>query len=256
MTRFLKVARAAGRFLLVLAGAFFVVTGLAALPKLFLGIGLIVLGILLHVALTALIRRREPAESTALLPGGEPDANILARFFRQPEVWVVLFGFLLNFWWEVSQIPFYTGVNRGNPYFGENTVAMKTFFVTTFWRASLLDALLVLGAFLLVSQLYQDRYWFVRGGRLFGGANSARLPAWIGYAVVTLVCVVFLVYLEVSAFDSGLWGYSEIMPTLFTKIGVVPVAALLLTPTIILLLARRTVLGFDLRPAVRAKKGR
>jgi hypothetical protein len=256
MTRFLKVARAAGRFLFVLAGAFFVVTGLAALPKLFLGIGLIVLGILLHVVLTALIRQREPAGSTALLPGGKPDANVFARFFRQPEVYVVLFGFLLNFWWEVSQIPFYTGVNRGNPYFGENTVAMKTFFVTTFWRASLLDALLVLGAFLLVSQLYQDRYWFVRGGRLFGGANGARLPAWIGYAVVTLVCVAFLVYLEVSAFDSGLWGYSEIMPTLFTKIGVVPVAALLLTPTIILLLARRIVLGFDLRPAARAEKGR
>ena len=255
MTRFLKVARAAGRFLFVLAGAFFVVTGLAALPKLFLGIGLIVLGIALHVALTELIRRREPAASTALLPGGKPDANIFARFLRQPEVSVVLFGFLLNFWWEVSQIPFYTGVNRGNPYFGENTVAMKTFFVTTFWRASLLDALLVLGAFLLVSQLYQDRYWFVRGGRLFGSAKAARLPAWIGYAAATLVCVAFLVYLEVSAFDSGLWGYSEIMPTLFTKIGVVPVAALLITPTIILLLARRIVLGFDLRPAA-GKKGR
>jgi hypothetical protein len=251
MTRLLKIARAAGRFLLVLVGAFFVVTGLASLPRLFLGIGLIVLGIALHVALTALLRRREPATSTVLLPGGKPDANIFARFFRQPEVSVVLFGFLLNFWWEVSQIPFYTGVNRGNPYFGENTVAMKTFFVTTFWRASFLDALLVLGAFLLVSQLYQDRYWFVRGGRLFGGADGAPLPAWIGYAAVTLVCVAFLVYLELSAFDSGLWGYSEIMPTLFVKIGVVPVAALLLTPTIVLLLARRIVLGFDLRPAAR-----
>jgi len=256
MTRFLKIARAAGRLLLVLAGAFFVVTGLSSIPKMFIGIGLIVLGILCHVALTALLDRREPGARAVLLPGGKPDANVVARFLRQPEVYVVLFGFLLNFWWEVSQIPFYTGVNRGNPYFGENTVAMKSFFVTTFWRASLLDALLVLGAYLLVSQVYQDRYWFVRGGRLLGRAQGARLGAWIGYVVATLVCVAFLVYLEVSAFDSGLWGYSEIMPTLFVKIGVVPVAALFLTPTIILLLARRIVLGFDLRPAARARTRR
>ncbi len=254
MTRFLKIARAAGRLLLVLAGAFFVVTGLASIPKMFIGIGLIVLGIVCHVALTALLDRREPGARVVLLPGGKPDANVVARFLRQPEVYVVLFGFLLNFWWEVSQIPFYTGVNRGNPYFGENTVAMKTFFVTTFWRASLLDALLVLGAFLLVGQVYQDRYWFVHGGRLLGGAKGARLSAWIGYVVATLVCVAFLVYLEVSAFDSGLWGYSEIMPTLFTKIGVVPVAALCLTPTIVLLLARRIVLGFDLRPVAGKKR--
>jgi hypothetical protein len=255
MIRFLKVLRAAGRVLLVLAGAFFVVTGLASLPKLFLGIGLVVAGILLHVGLTAALRRRDPAPYVRLLPGGRPDANVLARFFRQPEVYVVLFGFLLNFWWEVSQVPFYLGINRGRPYFGENTVAMKWFFVTTFWRASLLDALLVLGAFLVAGQVYQDRYWFVRGGRLFGRESGVRLPAWAGYALVTLVCVAFLVYLEISAFDSGLWGYSPIMPTLFTKIGVVPVAALLVTPTVILLLARRVILGFDLRPVtIRAPK--
>ena len=185
-------------------------------------------------------------------PGGKPDANVLARFLRQPELYVVLFGFLLNFWWEVSQIPFYTGINRGNPYFGENTVAMKSFFVTTFWRAAFLDALLVLGGCLLMTQIYQNRYWFVH--------SEKGKPAWLGYLVVTAICVTFLVYLEVSAFDKGLWGYSEIMPTLFRKIGVVPVAALCWTPTIILLLARRIVLGFDLRrpPARRrgAERGR
>ena len=72
-------------------------------------------------------------------------------------------------------------------------------------------------------------------------------PAWLGYVVVTAVCVAFLVYLEVSAFDKGLWGYSQIMPTLFGKIGVVPMAALCWTPTMILLLTRRSILGFNLQ---------
>jgi hypothetical protein len=257
VTAFLKIARAVGRFVLVLAGAFLVATGLSSIPKMFAGIGLIVLGIACHVALTALIRRRDPQAVTVLLPGGKPDANFLTRFFRQPEVFIVVFGFLLSFCWEVSQIPFYTGINRGRPYFGENTVAMKGFFVATFWRASFLDALLVLGAFLLVSQLYQDRYWFVRGGRLLGREKEAALPAWVGYVLATVVCVAFLVFLEVSAFDSGLWGYSEIMPTLFRKIGLVPVLALCWTPTVVLLLSRRIILGFDLKPAVvRGRTGR
>jgi hypothetical protein len=237
----LKFLRILGRIVLVLAGAFFVVTGLSSIPKMFAGIGLILVGVFWHVALTAMIRRRDPPAVEVLLPHGKPDANILARFLRQPELYIVLFGFLLNFWWEVSQIPFYTGINRGKPYFGENTVAMKSFFVTTFWRASFLDALLVLGGHLLMTQIYQNRYWFVR--------SATGRPAWLGYVVVTAVCVAFLVYLEVSAFDKGLWGYSEIMPTLFTKIGIVPVAALCWTPTIILLLARRVMLSYDLKKA-------
>jgi hypothetical protein len=95
--RFLKIARAVGRLLLVLGGAFLVVTGLSSTPKMFAGIGLIVLGILYNVVLTALLRRQEPESRAALLPGSRPDANFLARFFA------------------------------------------------TFWRASFLDELLVLG---------------------------------------------------------------------------------------------------------------
>jgi hypothetical protein len=234
----LKFLRILGRILFVLAGAFFVVTGLSSIPKMFVGIGLILVGVFWHVAFTALIRKRDPQAVELLLPAGKPDRNILTRLLRQPELYIVLFGFLLNFWWEVSQIPFYTGINRGKPYFGENTVAMKSFFVTTFWRASFLDALLVLGGHLLMTQIYQNRYWFVH--------SEKGKPSWLGYVVVTGVCVAFLVYLEVSAFDKGLWGYSEIMPTLFTKIGVIPVAALCWTPTIILLLARRVMLSFNL----------
>ena len=168
-----------------------------------------------------------------------PEAsNAFVRFLVQPELLIVVFGFFFNFWWEVSQIPMYTGVNRGIPYFGENTVAMKLFFVQTFWRAALLDALLILGAFLLTSQIYQDRFWFVRGGGLLGSRSRPMRP-WVGYLITTAVCVAFLVYLEISSYDQHLWAYSELMPTLFTKVGLTPIAGLLISPSLVLLLTRR-----------------
>jgi hypothetical protein len=146
VNRFLEIAGAVGRLLLVFGGAFLVVTGLSSISKMFAGIGLIVLGSLCHVVLTTLIRRREPESRAALLPGGRPDANFLARSFA------------------------------------------------TFWRASFLDAFLVLGAFLLVAQAYQDRYWFLRGGRLLGSPKGLQLLAWPAYLHTTLICVAFLVY--------------------------------------------------------------
>jgi len=237
VTKTLKVVRGVVRVVLVVIGAWFVVSGLAHLPRLFLGIGIILAGILSSVLLSIPIRKQEG--DRAWPPPMRPDAgHPLARFLLQPEVLIVLLGFFFNFWWEVSQIPMYTGINRGIPYFGENTVEMKLFFVQTFWRAALLDALLILGAHLLTSQIYQDRYWFVRGGG-FLGSRERPLPAWVGYLVATLVCVAFLIYLEISSYDQQLWEYSRLMPTLWTKIGLTPVGGLLISPSLVLLAARR-----------------
>jgi hypothetical protein len=169
----------------------------------------------------------------------QPEAKTApGRFLLQPEVLIGLFGFFFNFWWEVSQIPMYTGINRGIAYFGDNTIAMKLFFVQTFWRAAFLDALLILGAHLLVSQIYQDRYWFVRGGG-FLGVKERPLKAWAGYLIATAVCVAFLLYMEINSFDQGLWEYSTLMPTLFTRIGLTPIGGLIFSPTLVLLLTRR-----------------
>lgn len=237
MIKALKLLRGILRTTLVLVGAWLVVTGLAHLPRLFLGIGVILAGVLSSVLLSVPIRRREGER--AWPPPMEPGAGgPVLRFLLQPEVLIVLFGFFFNFWWEVSQIPMYTGINRGIPYFGENTVEMKLFFVQTFWRAAFLDALLILGAYLLTSRLYQDRYWFVRGGGLLGSRRRP-LPAWAGYAFTTLVCVSFVLYMEIGSYGQNLWEYSRLMPTLFTKIGLTPVGGLLVSPTFVLLLARR-----------------
>ena len=237
MTRILKLVRGVLRVVLVLAGAWLVVTGLAHLPRLFAGIGVILAGILSSILLSIPIRKAEGDREwpARMRPGSSAP---LGRALLQPELLIVLFGFFFNFWWEVSQIPMYTGINRGIAYFGENTVEMKLFFVRTFWRAAFLDALLILGSHLLTSQIYQDRYWFVRGGGLFG-SRQRPVPAWVGYVVATIVCVAFLIYLEISSYDQNLWEYSRLMPTLFTKIGLTPVGGLLVSPTLTLLLTRR-----------------
>ncbi len=221
----------------ILSGAFLVFTGLANLPRMFLGIAVILAGLGLGALVNTALRKAGqyvPPETIA-----DPETtNPVLRFLLQPEVLIVVFGFFFNFFWEVSQIPMYEGINRGVPYFGENTVAMKIFFVRTFWRAAFLDALLLVGAHLLTLAILRERFWFSKGGRLFGIPALAVRP-WVGFLISTLVCVAFLIYLEISAFDQGLWAYSPRMPTLFTKIGLTPVGGLLVSPTLVFLLTRR-----------------
>lgn len=237
----LKWLRALLRFVIVVYGALLVFTGLAHLPRLFAGIGVIVAGIAVSALLSIPIRRKggDDGAPVVLRAGG---VSGLSGIILQPEFLIVVFGFFFNFWWEVSQIPMYTGINRGVAYFGENSIEMKLFFVKTFWRAAFLDALLILGAHLLTSQVYQDRFWFIRGGNLFG-LKRRPLPAWLGYVLTTFVCVAFLIYLEISSFDQQLWAYSGLMPTLFTKIGLTPVGGLLISPTLVLLISRRVFRG-------------
>mgnify|MGYP007085773382 FL=1 len=221
----------------ILAGAFLVFTGLANLPRMFLGIGVILAGLGLGALVNAALRKAGqyvPPEIVAD-PGIR---NPVLRFLIQPEILIVVFGFFFNFFWEVSQIPMYEGINRGIPYFGENTVEMKLFFVRTFWRAAFLDALLLVGAHLLTLAILRERFWFSKGGRLFG-IRSLTVRPWVGFGISTFICVAFLIYLEISAFDQGLWAYSRLMPTLFTKIGLTPVGGLLVSPTLVFLLTRR-----------------
>lgn len=221
----------------ILAGAFLVFTGLANLPRLFLGIAVILAGLGLGALINVALRKagQYVAPETIVDPGIR---NPILRFIIQPEILIVVFGFFFNFFWEVSQVPMYEGINRGIPYFGENTVEMKLFFVQTFWRAAFLDALLLVGAHLLTLAILRERFWFARGGHVFG-IRSLTVRPWAGFVISTSICVAFLAYLEISAFDQGLWAYSRLMPTLFTKIGLTPVGGLLISPTLVFLLTLR-----------------
>lgn len=171
----LVIVRTAIQTIAVVTGAYLVLTGLANLARLFLGIAVILAGIGLGAAVNVVLKRRGEYEPPAVVVDPAEDRRLL-RFLLQPEILIVVFGFFFNFFWEVSQIPMYTGINRGISYFGENTVEMKLFFVETFWRAAFLDALLVVGAHLLTMVILKSRFWFAVGGSVFG-LTSARVRA-------------------------------------------------------------------------------
>lgn len=167
------------------------------------------------------------------------------------EAWIFLFGFLLNFCWEVSQIPFYLGYNLGRTWFGTNTIETRATFVRVFWEATLADACWVLAFHLLVSALYWDKYWYVRGGTLFG-RGRVRLPAWAGYLLGAALGFGTLVVAEWTSVTADLWGYSTIMPLICPDVGLVPVLGMTWTPPAAYALARRVTRGKALASATRA----
>lgn len=233
----LVVLRSAIRTMFALYGSFLVFTGLAHLPRLFLGIALILVGIGLGSLVNLPLKKagHYTPPQTVVDPSVR---NPVLRLLLQPEILIVVFGFLFNFFWEVSQIPMYTGINRGIAYFGENTVDMKLFFVETFWRAAFLDALLVVGAYLLTFVILRNRFWFSEGGTLFGIPKLTVKP-WVGFVIATAICVAFLIYLEIRAYDQNLWEYTSLMPLITPKIGLTPIGGLLISPTLVYLLTRR-----------------
>jgi hypothetical protein len=164
------------------------------------------------------------------------------KLFLQPEPYILLIGFLLNYLWEVSQIPFYLGYNRGRYWFGENTIDMKIYFVITFLRAGFLDGILILCDYWLLSIIYWDRYWFIKGGTFFNKGKKF-LPLWGGYLIASIAAILFLAFFETLACIGNWYGYSEIMPMIGPCIGLVPLLAFIWTPTITYLLARRIYIG-------------
>ena len=168
--------------------------------------------------------------------------NLGKKLFLQPEVYVLLFGFLLNYLWEVSQIPFYAGYNRGRYWFGENTIDMKIYFVITFLRAGFLDGILILCTYWVISVLCWDRYWFIRGGTLFNKGEK-KIPFWLGCLISSVAAILFLAYFETLACWGNWYGYSEIMPMIGPCIGLVPLLAFTWTPAVVFFLTRRIYIG-------------
>lgn len=153
-----------------------------------------------------------------------------------PELYIILFGFLINFWYEVSQVPFFLGVNRGQSYFEPNTFETRIFFVQTFNRAAFLDSIIVLGCHVINSILYGSRLWFVRGGSLLG-KGKITMKSWIGYLLSAIVASGFLILTEYNAAVNDLWDYHESMPMIW-ELGLIPIIAMLITPNLSYLLAK------------------
>ncbi len=175
----------------------------------------------------------------------------MEQYFIIPELYIWLYGFLFNFVWEISHMPYYKGYynfyNKDKSvekryWFGENTFTMRKTFAGVFWFASAFDGLLILGHYWVVSLLFMDRFWFIDGGTLFGQGEIA-FPIWAGYLIALLLGIFWQVVIEMIGLARDWWGYSPEMPMLGRKFALLPNAQMILPVILSILLTRYVILG-------------
>lgn len=141
--------------------------------------------------------------------------NTISR--TAPAIWVVLFAFLLNFVWEMWQIPFYEGMMAMPHWEGVR-------FCT--W-ATAGDAGIAVTAYWIVAVVLRSRRWLLE---LTFGRTAA-------YVVIGLAITIVLEFTAVHVFER--WGYAPIMPTIpLLGIGLLPVLQWLILPPLVLKLAQ------------------
>jgi hypothetical protein len=140
----------------------------------------------------------------------------LKKIPELPELNVLIFSALLNFPWELWQIPFFRGM--------ADVPHWRGVFECT--RAAAGDAVISLVCYSIVCVLYEDRRWFTRTTR-------AQIATFVT-AGVLITAVSEL--LSVRVF--GRWAYSALMPEI-GGIGLLPLLQWLLIPPAVICLVRR-----------------
>ncbi|AFZ38378.1 hypothetical protein Sta7437_4955 (plasmid) [Stanieria cyanosphaera PCC 7437] len=129
-----------------------------------------------------------------------------------PELNVAIFSFLLNFLWEMQQMPFF----KVSPEFTCTDV------VNNCTLATVGDVGISLAAFGTVAVLSKSRRWILQ-------------PNWWQVSIFILVGIVITIIFEALA--TGIlnrWQYEDIMPTLpFLGTGLSPVLQWLIIPPLI-----------------------
>lgn len=135
-----------------------------------------------------------------------------------PELNVAIFSFLLNFVWEMWQIPFFTAMPSAPHWVG---VAACT-------QATLGDTAISLVAFWCVAALARSRGWITDPSRRH-------------VVVFVAVGVAITIILEALATGPlGRWGYTPLMPTLpVLGTGVIPLVQWILLPPLTIWFVRR-----------------
>jgi len=143
---------------------------------------------------------------------------IRSRWLNLPEWNVAIFSFLLNFVWEVQQMPFFQ-VSPESSYL--NLIRNCTL-------ATVGDVGISLVAFWTVATISRSRQWF----------RQPRRSQIIGFILVGLVITVIFEALATGALNR--WEYAPLMPTLpFWGTGLLPFLQWVLLPPIILWFLKR-----------------
>ena len=135
-----------------------------------------------------------------------------------PELNVAVFSFLLNFVWEMWQIPFYTVMPDGTHWAG----------VLACTKASLGDVAISLVAFWFVSALAQSRRWI----------NHSSVSQVFGFVAVGVISTIIFEALATGPLNR--WSYAPSMPTLpVLGTGLFPLLQWILLPPLTIWFVRR-----------------
>ena len=145
--------------------------------------------------------------------------NRRRSWLNLPELNIAIFAFLLNFLWEVQQMPFFK--------LSDLSCTRRTINCTL---ATFGDVLIALTGFWTIAFFSKSRQWF-------------RQPKWWQLSIFILVSLVITVIFEKLA--TGVlnrWEYADIMPTLpVLGTGLTPIFQWIILPLIIIWFVKRQV---------------
>lgn len=147
------------------------------------------------------------------------------RLTDQPEFNVFVFAFLLNYPWELLQVPLYQGMPEAAHW---DAIKVCT-------RATLGDGIIILLAYWGSALLARDRWWIAR-------PRLASLLAMVGLGVAITVLLERLAVIS----DNPNWGwrYAEAMPMVpILGIGLTPLLQWLILPPLVIWFVKRQLAG-------------
>lgn len=137
----------------------------------------------------------------------------------------MLFSFLVNFVWEMWQMPFYQGLSTMD----------HMDVVRSCTQASIGDGVISLLAFWSAAAVVQSRRWFL---------SLTPIPA-LMYWTVGIVITIVMEWLATGSLNR--WQYSAAMPQLpILGTGLLPLLQWTLLPAVILVLVQRQVRGAEI----------
>jgi hypothetical protein len=142
-----------------------------------------------------------------------------------PELHIAVFSFLLNFVWEMLQVPFFTGMTTIPHWQGVKECTFATGG----------DVLISLICFWFVATIVRSRQWL-------------HICSWKHIGLFLLPGLIITVGLEFLATNVlGRWTYAENMPVLpLLGTGLIPLLQWIVIPFLLLWLARLQTLGWQM----------
>ena len=148
----------------------------------------------------------------------------LFRWLNTPELNVAIFSFLLNFFWEIRQMP----------YFRVSSEFSYTDIINNCTLATFADAGISVTAFVTVAAIAKSRRWIFR-------------PNWWQVGIFILMGIIITIITDVIATKVlNLWQYGEAMPTLpVLGTGLSPLLQWLIIPPLIIWFVKRQLLSIN-----------